>query len=60
MISIIEEESLSRLLNILPPKANWRFVFITPSGCEVDVKGTSAVGKFLEGVTLYSAHLEIK
>jgi hypothetical protein len=53
------QESLSGLLNILPPKANWRFVFITP-GCEVDVKGTSVVEKFLEGVTLYSAHLEIK
>ena len=54
------EESLSGLLNILPPKANWRFVFITPPGCEVDIKGTSTVEKFLEGVTLYSAHLEIK
>jgi hypothetical protein len=54
------EESLSRLQNILPPKANWRFVFIAPPGCEVDIKATSEVEKFLEGVTLYSAHLEIE
>jgi hypothetical protein len=54
------EVSLSRLQNILPPKANWRFVFITPPDCEVDVKSTSVVEEFLEGVTLYSAHLEIE
>jgi len=54
-----KEEFLSELLNILPPKTDWRLVFITPPGCEIDVKGTSAVEKFLEGVTLYSAHLEI-
>jgi hypothetical protein len=54
------EESLSRLQNVLPPKANWRFVFITPPGCEVDIKAISEVEKFLEGVTLYSAHLEIE
>ncbi|KAN0123637.1 hypothetical protein V8E52_002969 [Russula decolorans] len=51
------EDSLSRLQNILPPKANWRFVLITPPGCEVDVKATSEAEKFLQGVTLYSAHL---
>ena len=54
------EESLSRLVNILPPNHFWRFVFITPPGCEVDVKATSEVEKFLEGVTLYSAHLKIE
>jgi len=55
------KESLSGLLNILPTKTNWRFVFITPPGCEVDVKAVSEeVVTFLEGVTLYSAHLEIK
>jgi hypothetical protein len=48
------------LLNILPPKTNWRFVFITPPGCEVGVAATSDVEHFLEGVTLYSAHLEIE
>ena len=32
----------SRLLDVLPPKANWRFVFITP-GHKVDVKATPAV-----------------
>jgi hypothetical protein len=46
--------------NILPPKENWRFVFIIPPGCEVDVKATSEVEEFLEGVRLYSAHLEIE
>jgi hypothetical protein len=38
-------------------------VFITPPGCEVDVKASKAtpeMEKFLEGVTLYSAHLEIE
>jgi hypothetical protein len=55
-----KEEFLSELLNILPPKTNWRFVFITPPGCDIDVKATSAVEKFLEGVTLYSAHLKFK
>jgi hypothetical protein len=54
------EESLSSLVNILPPKTNWRFVFISPPGCDVDVKADSAVEKFLEGVTLYSAHLNIE
>jgi hypothetical protein len=54
------KESLSKLVDILPPKRDWRFVFITPPGCEVDVKATSEVENFLEGVKLYSAHLEIE
>jgi hypothetical protein len=54
------EESFAGLMNVLPPKMNWRFVFITPPDCEVDVKATSEVKQSLEGVTLYSAHLEIK
>ena len=53
------EESLHGLLEILPPKANWCFVFITPPDCKVDVEVPSAVAKFLEGVTVYLAHLEI-
>ena len=50
----IEEclSTISRQLDGLRPKENWRFVFITPPGCEVE--------KSLEGVTLYSAHLEIE
>jgi hypothetical protein len=45
----------------IPPKTCWRFVFITPPGCEVDIKATSdEVEHSLEGVTLYSAHLEIE
>ncbi|KAF8503491.1 hypothetical protein F5888DRAFT_1887108 [Russula emetica] len=54
------KESLSGILNILPPKANWRFVFITPPDCEVDVNANSEVERFLEGVTLYLAHLKIE
>jgi RHS (Retrotransposon Hot Spot) family protein len=54
------KDSLSGILNILPPKANWRFVFITPPDCEVDVNANSEVERFLEGVTLYSAHLKIE
>lgn len=54
------EESLSVRPNKLPPKTNWRFVFVTPPDCEVDVKATSEVEQSLEGVTLYSAHLEIE
>ena len=57
-IKIGIKESLSEQLNILP-KGNWHFVFITPPTCEVDVKATSAVKEILDGVTLYSAHLEI-
>jgi hypothetical protein len=54
------EEFLLGPPNMLPRKENWRLVFITPRGCEVNVKATSGVEKFLEGVTLYSAHLEIE
>ena len=69
------EESLSSLVNILPPKTNWRgtstlqlggvmntnlFVFITPPGCDVDVEADSEAEKFLGGATLYSAHLKIE
>jgi hypothetical protein len=54
------DDSLSKLQTILPPKANWRLIFIIPPGCEVDVKAGSEVEEFLEGVTLYSAHLEIE
>lgn len=55
------EDSLSEagLLDIFPPKANWRFVFITPPDCSVTAKGNSVVNEFLKGVTLYSAHLEV-
>jgi hypothetical protein len=54
------EKSLSRLVDVLPPKTKWRFVFITPPGCEVDVKVTLEVEKFLDGATLFSAHLKIE
>jgi hypothetical protein len=53
-------DSLSGLLNTLPTKTNWRFVFIIRPGCEVDVNAIPEVGRFLEGLTVYSAHLEIK
>jgi hypothetical protein len=43
----------------IPPKTDWRFVFITP-GSEVTVKATPDVKNFLEEVTLYLAHLEIE
>jgi hypothetical protein len=59
-IKIRIEESLSGMQNILPPKRNWRFVFITPPDCEVDVNARSEVDEFLREVTLYSAHLEIE
>jgi hypothetical protein len=50
--------SLSKL--VLPPKTDWKLVFITPPGCEVDINATSEVDKFLEGVRVYTADLEIK
>ncbi|KAH9978459.1 hypothetical protein BJV74DRAFT_137192 [Russula compacta] len=53
-----ESHSKSGLLDVLPAKANWEFVFITP-GHEVDVMATPAVEKFLQGVKLYWAHLEL-
>ncbi|KAH9978455.1 hypothetical protein BJV74DRAFT_900648 [Russula compacta] len=52
-----ESHSTSGLTDVLPPKANWEVVFITP-GHEVDVKATPAVEKFLQGVKLYRSHLE--
>jgi hypothetical protein len=54
------EKSLSPLVDILPPKRNWRFVFVTPPGCEVDIKATPEVENFLQGVTLYLAHLKVE
>ena len=54
------EDSLPKIMDILPPKRNWRFVLVSPPGCEASVKATSAVKQSLEGVTLYSAHLEIE
>lgn len=57
----IEESFLEHLrLNTPPPKENWRFVFVIPPNCEVDVKATSEVEEFLEGVRIYTAHLEIE
>jgi hypothetical protein len=53
------EESTFQIAENTPPKTNWWFVFVTP-GREVDVKRTSAVEKFLQGVKLYLAHLEIE
>jgi hypothetical protein len=53
-------KKLSGILNILPPMTNWRFVFITPPGWEVDVKATSEVEAFLEDVKVYLAHLEVE
>jgi hypothetical protein len=53
------EKSFAGQENI-PPKTGWRFVYITPPGCEVDVKATSEVEQALGGVTLYSAHLEVE
>ena len=47
-------------LDIFPPKENWRFVFVIPPNCEVDVKATSEVEEFLERVRIYTAHLEIE
>jgi hypothetical protein len=40
------EKDLSGQLDILPPKENWCFVFITPPGCEVNVKATAAAEEF--------------
>jgi hypothetical protein len=53
------KEFLSGQLHKLPSKKNWRFVFITPPGCEVDVTADSTVNDFLKGVKVYSVHLKI-
>ncbi len=53
-------DTLFGLRNILPPGANWRFLFITPGG-ELDVKAKATSEKvevFLEKLELYSADLE--
>ena len=39
---------------------NWQFMFITPPGCEVEVKASPEVEKSLEGVIMYSADLKIE
>lgn len=56
------EGHLDKLMAIpgLPPKANWRFVFVTPTVCDVDVVATPAVEVFMRGVQLYSAHLNVR
>jgi hypothetical protein len=54
------KKGLSGQLDILPSRESWVFVFITPPGCEVDVKVTTAVDEFLDGVEMYLAHLEIE
>jgi len=52
--------TLFGLRGMLPPEANWRFAFITPSGnLDVKAKATSKeVTGFLDGLELYSADLE--
>jgi hypothetical protein len=46
-------------LDLLPPRKKWRFVFITPPESNVDVKAIFEVETFLEGVEMFSAHLQI-
>jgi hypothetical protein len=58
-VKIGMKDLLSRAPNI-PPKNNWRFVFITPPGCEVNAKATPEVKEFLDGVGVYLAHLEVE
>ena len=52
---------LRKLMKIpaFPEMAKWRFVFITPTDCDVTVVMPSEVDTFLEGVSLYSAYLDI-
>ena len=54
------DNSLSGILPLLPPKKNWRLVFITPPSYEVDVKADSEAEQSSEGVSLYLAHIEIE
>lgn len=54
------KDLLSGYEDLLPPKKNWRFVLITPPDCNIDIKATSEVETFLEGMIMYSAHLQVK
>jgi len=55
------KDYLSGLLRMLPPEANWRFVFITPGGdLDVKAKDTVKVERFLSGLELYTADLEFE
>ena len=56
----IEYSLPTNLMDLLPPKKYWRFVFISPPGCEVDIHATPAVKESLGGVSLYSTHLSIE
>ena len=71
-VTIANEHSIKKgmigtllgLRGMLPPEANWRFVFITPGG-NLDVRAKasredSEVEGFLDGLELYSADLEFK
>ncbi|KAI0293196.1 hypothetical protein BC826DRAFT_387922 [Russula brevipes] len=46
----------------LPPKANWRFIFVIPSGNSISFPqpSDSKLAEFLKGVRLFSAQLNIQ
>jgi hypothetical protein len=52
-------KSLSRQPNI-PAKENWIFIFVIPPGSQIDANATLEVKQFLEGVRVYSAHLDVE
>jgi hypothetical protein len=50
-------EEMSRAL---PPRTIWRFVFVVPPRKRIVGQCKSPVGKFLTGVTLFSAELDVE
>jgi hypothetical protein len=48
------------VLRALPPKTMWRLVFVVAPEKKIVGQGKSAVEKFLTGVTLFTAELDVK
>lgn len=54
------EDCFSEVLHTLPPKTMWRLVVLVAPGIKTVGQGKSAVEKFLTGVTLFTAGLDVE
>jgi hypothetical protein len=56
----IKEFFSGQVLRALPPKTRWRLVFVVPPGKRIVGQSKSTVERFLMGVTLFSAELDVR
>jgi hypothetical protein len=56
----IEDFLSEEVLRALPPKKMWRLVFVVAPGKRIVGQGKSAVERFLTGVTLFTAELDVE